>query len=184
MSLKNKTRFMRKTFLGFFLSGSMLIVSTGCSEESIEKVSNISNELTTSVKEIKDAIGQNVETLDQVNTSLVQVSKDLIMLLEELKFDISFKENGISFASDKGITGVLGINGNTVFLELTTDQEDAETVETIIRIANMFSNNNTVEDRIEAFVGQEGEQRIDLGNGGYLETDGKVTKLYLETYPF
>ncbi len=47
----------------------------------------------------------------------------------------------------------------------------------------MFSGNNTVEDRIEAFVGQEGEQRIELNNG-YLETDGKVTKLYLETYPF
>ncbi len=173
---------MRKVFLVFFLSGSILIVSTGCSDESIEKVSNISDELTASVKEIKDAIGQNVETLDQVNTNLVQVSKDLIMLLEELKFDISFKENGISFKNDKGITGMLGINGNTVFLELTTDQKDAETVETIIRIANMFSGNNTVEDRIEAFVGQEGEQRIELNNG-YLETDGKVTKLYLETYP-
>ena len=36
---------------------------------------------------------------------------------------------------------------------------------------------------IEAFIGQEGEQRIELNNG-YLETDGKVTKLYLETYPF
>ncbi|GAA3325979.1 hypothetical protein GCM10020331_060050 [Ectobacillus funiculus] len=68
-------------------------------------------------------------------------------------------------------------------LELTTDQKDAEIVETIIRIVNMFSDNNTVEDRIEAFVGQEGEQRIELNNG-YLETDGKVIKLYLETYPF
>lgn len=183
MSLKNNIRFMRKVFLSFFLSGSILIVSTGCSDESIEKVSNISDELTASVKEIKDSIGQNVETLDQVNTNLVQVSKDLIMLLEEFKFDISFKENGISFKNDKGITGMLGINGNTVFLELTTDQKDAETVETIIRIANIFSNNNTVEDRIEAFVGQEGEQRIELNNG-YLETDGKVIKLYLETYPF
>lgn len=183
MYLKNNIRLISKAFLGFFLFGSMLIVSTGCSEESIERVSNISDELTASVKEIKDAIGENVETLDQVNTNLVKVSKDLILLLEELKFDISFQENGISFKNDKGITGVLGINGNTVFLELTTDQEDVETVETIIRIATLFSNNNTVEDRIKAFVGQEGEQRIELNNG-YLETDGKVTKLYLETYPF
>lgn len=137
--------------------------------------------MVSSVNDIKEMVGENVETLDKVNAKLAKASASLIELFEELHFDIGFKENGISFDNGKGLSGLIGINGNTLFLDLTATTKDADTVKSILRIANVFSNNNTVEDRIHAAINQNNNQEVQLNNG-YIKSNNSTINLYLESY--
>lgn len=160
---------------------SFLNLTACLSEESTQRISNIKDQVVSSVQDIREMVGANVETLDGVNSKLVTASADMIKLFEEFKFDIGFKENGITFQNNKGLSGVVGINGDTLFLDLTATTKDADTVKSILRIANVFSNNNTIEDRIQSAINQNSEQEIQLNNG-YIKSNNTTIQIYLENY--
>lgn len=168
-------------FIKVVLGLSIFIFLTACSEESSQRISTIKEQVVSSVNDLREMVGENVETLDGVNMKLVKASASLIELLEEFKFEIGFKENGISFENKKGLSGIIGINGNTLFLDLTATTKDADTVKSILRIANVFSNNNTIEERINHTIKQSGEQMVELNNG-YIKSTDTMINIYLENY--
>lgn len=163
------------------LALTFTISLTACSSESTQRIADIKDQVVSSVNDIKQMVGENVETLDGVNAKLVKASASMIELFEEFNFDIGFKENGISFTNNKGLSGLVGINGDTLFLDLTATTNDADTVKSILRIANVFSSNNTIEDRINAAIKQNSDQEVQLNNG-YIQSNDNTIHLYLENY--
>jgi hypothetical protein len=50
----------------------------------------------------------------------------------------------------------------------------------MLRLANAFSPENMLEQRLEAFVGKDQVQEVQLQNG-FIRSDGKLLELHLET---
>lgn len=158
----------------------LALLTAGCSEGVMNQVEDIKNQAAETAAGLLEAAGNSVPALDQVNKQLVQGSESVLALLRELKFDLSFKENGIAFSGSQGISGAIGIEGNRLVLELASESSHADAAGTIIRIASTFSPEQQLEDRLNALTGEGGPQEIALDNG-WIRKNGERIELRLET---
>ncbi|MFX3623375.1 MAG: hypothetical protein ACE3JP_04840 [Ectobacillus sp.] len=159
----------------------LLAIQFGCSSNTVNEINKIKDDVQQTVQDVKETVGNNVAALDQVNTKLAEAAGSTIKLLQELKWDLSFEENGIAFTNNKELSGTLGIDGNTLFLDIYSTSKDAKTIQTIARLATVFSSENTVEDRLHAAVNKTEPQYVQLSNG-YIKTDGQTVTIHLESY--
>ncbi|MCZ8521151.1 MULTISPECIES: hypothetical protein [Paenibacillus] len=185
MHPKTRNRRNRSTLLPVLLL--LAAALGGCSAEADsrlavikDEVAGIKDEVAGAVSGLRETIGASVASLDAVNSQVVQGASKLILLLEELDFDLSYRENGIAFTSGQGVSGLVGVSGNMLVLDVSSVSSDAAAAQTIIRIANVFSDANAVEDKIGAFIGRDQVQETPLP-GGYIRSDGQKLDLHLET---
>ncbi|WP_028400121.1 hypothetical protein [Ectobacillus panaciterrae] len=168
---------LRKT--AGFLCAVCLVTQFGCFSNTVNEIKTMKDDITSKVQDVKDTVGNSVGSLDQVNGKLVNAAGSIITALKEMNLDISFKENGIGFTNNKDISGTIGLNGNTLFLQVDSTSKDAKTVQTIARICTVFSSENTIESRLNAAIDKNKKQYIQLSNG-YIQTDGSKVSVYLE----
>ncbi|MGF7029502.1 hypothetical protein J2T17_000407 [Paenibacillus mucilaginosus] len=180
----NKRQSRRRKHTVRSLTAALLLAAmlAGCSaaEEAGSRLTELKDGVAGAVSGLRESLGASVATLDAVNGQVVQGASKLILLLEEWKFDLSYRENGIAFTSGQGLSGLVGVSGNTLVLDVSSSSSDAAAAKTIIRIANVFSPNSAVEEKIGAFVGKDTVQEAQLP-GGFLRSDGKTMELHLET---
>ncbi|MDQ1912488.1 hypothetical protein RAC89_19020 [Paenibacillus sp. GD4] len=157
----------------------LLVAATGCSE-GLERLNQVKEQVSTAVVELKEAAGKSVSSIEQVNEVLVKGGAGVIGLLKELNLEIGYQENGVSFKNDGGLSGLLAVEGNRLVLNIASQSNDADTVKTMLRLANAFSPENLLEQRLEAFVGKDQAQEVQLQNG-FIRSDGKLLELHLET---
>ncbi|WP_426446732.1 hypothetical protein ACP26L_23055 [Paenibacillus sp. S-38] len=177
---RHRANAVRKVSAALLLALAVAGCSAGDAGSRLTELTDGVTSAVSGLQELKESVGAAVATLDAVNAQVVQGASKLISLLEELKFDVSYRENGIAFSSGQGFSGLVGVSGNSLVLDLTSASNDAAAAKTIIRIANVFSPSNAVEEKIGAFVGSDAVQEAELP-GGFLRSDGTTMELHLET---
>ncbi|QMV43298.1 hypothetical protein [Cohnella cholangitidis] len=160
-------------------ASSLLLLSLAACGNATPTVDEVKSGLETAISDLKDWTGQQVESLDAVNDRVTASTKNIVDLFGELKFDLSFRENGIGFSNSSGVEGVVGVQGNWLVLDVAFPSSNADAAHTVNRVLTVFSGNNWAEDRLTAITNGNEPQTTQLENG-WIETDGQLVKVHLE----
>jgi|GEM_PF-4995473 len=129
--------------------------------------------------EVRDWAGRQVGSLEGVNERVASSTQEMLALLGELDYKLSFRENGIGFSNASGVEGVVGVRGNLLVLDVAFPGHNAEAAHAVARILTVFSENGLVEERLAAITNGGGPQTVQLDNG-WIRTDGELVSVRLE----
>jgi hypothetical protein len=160
-------------------ASSLLLLSLMACGNATPTVEEVKSGLETAISDIKDWSGRQVESLDAVNERVTASTKNIVDLFGELKYDLSFRENGIGFSNSSGVEGVVGVQGNWLVLDVAFPSSNADAAHAVNRVLTVFSGNNWAEDRLTAITNGNEPQTTQLENG-WVETDGQLVKVHLE----
>lgn len=168
----------KRKFVIDSVTALMLFFLAACGN-SAPTLNEVQNELEMAYNNVEDWTGIQVDSLEAVNERVTASTKEIVGLFGELDYKMAFRENGIAFANASGVEGVVGIQGNSLVLDVAFPGDNAEAAHTVTRILTIFSDNNWTEDRLTAITNGNEPQTVQLENG-WIETDGKIVNVHLE----
>ncbi|MFF0828790.1 hypothetical protein ACFYU8_17700 [Brevibacillus sp. NPDC003359] len=99
--------------------------------------------------------------------------------LVQSKFDIDYEDNRLVFASDRGVTGTMGISKSKIQLSIVMQLGAPKALETTKQLVTSFTSNTVLQKQIDEVLRKKSSKRISIQNG-YIEINGGSLYLHVE----